>query len=132
MNDKINVLHVEDSSDYRAITQYKIQREFPSSKVFGVSNVKEALDALSRRRKKFDLIILDYSLTPTETGLDLLSRMQEQDIKIPVIFLSAYQDSNIIKKALSIGAKKYISKYDFSQLSLLGKMITDVICEGNA
>jgi CheY-like chemotaxis protein len=60
-----------------------------------------------------DLILLDVRM-PVMDGIEVLTRlvsdMATRDI--PVVMLSNYSESAIVKKALSLGAKQYLVKID--------------------
>ncbi|MDH5191958.1 MAG: response regulator [Gammaproteobacteria bacterium] len=67
---------------------------------------KEALD-IARSNKKPDLSILDIHM-PDISGIEIAAEMKE--IGVPFIFLSASNDRNIVKKAVSAGALGYMVK----------------------
>jgi len=67
---------------------------------------KEALD-IARGDKKPDLSILDIHM-PDISGIEIAAEMKEMGV--PFIFLSASNDRNIVKKAVSAGALGYMVK----------------------
>jgi CheY-like chemotaxis protein len=60
-----------------------------------------------------DLILLDVRM-PVMDGIEVLTRLAAdvatQDI--PVVMLSNYSESAVVKKTLSLGAKQYLVKID--------------------
>lgn len=60
-----------------------------------------------------DLIIADYLLRD-ETVIDLLCWMNKNQVKIPVIVVSAGLEDVLSEQALRYGAKQYYDKLDFS------------------
>jgi CheY-like chemotaxis protein len=66
-----------------------------------------------------DLILLDVRM-PVMDGIEVLTRlvsdMATRDI--PVVMLSNYSESAIVKKALSLGAKQYLVKIDTTPAEL--------------
>lgn len=58
-----------------------------------------------------DIILLDVMM-PNFNGIETLGELKEEwaTHDIPVIMLSAYDDQEIIQKALSIGAARYLVK----------------------
>ncbi|MEK4660689.1 response regulator transcription factor [Priestia sp. FSL H7-0729] len=60
--------------------------------------------------KKLDVILLDLNMPGGLSGLDTLKRMNEQDIRIPVIILTTYNEDELMIEGLSLGAKGYLLK----------------------
>lgn len=60
-----------------------------------------------------DLIIADY-LLHDETVIDLLCWMKKNQVKIPVIVVSAGFEDVLSEQALRYGAEQYYDKLDFS------------------
>ena len=58
---------------------------------------------------KFDLILLDLVL-PKMHGLEVLTKLKEENNPTPVIVLSNLFDQESIDKATALGAKDYIIK----------------------
>lgn len=56
-----------------------------------------------------DLILLDMMM-PEMTGLDVLEKMREERINIPVIFMTAYGDFSTEKRAKELGVSAYLTK----------------------
>lgn len=56
-----------------------------------------------------DMVILDLSL-PDMTGLALLRRICGQNRTVPVLVLSMYAEASLVRKAMGIGARGYVSK----------------------
>src|SRR5436190_23236228 len=69
-----------------------------------VADAQTAVDA-----KQPDLLLLDLSLGKG-TGFDLLRWLQDRQLKLPVIILSQYEESQYANPALEAGARGYISK----------------------
>lgn len=60
--------------------------------------------------KQPDVILLDLNMPGGLSGLDTLKRMNEQDIRIPVIILTTYNEDELMIEGLSLGAKGYLLK----------------------
>lgn len=58
---------------------------------------------------KPDIVILDVSM-PEMEGLEALAKMREKDKEAKVIIVSSLGYQELVKKALSLGAKHFISK----------------------
>ena len=64
-----------------------------------------------------DLILLDLSM-PVTDGIETLKKLKEQDVTIPVIILTTFDDHELILKGISAGAMGYLLK-DVSLESLI-------------
>ena len=71
---------------------------------------------------KPDLIILDIEM-PQMTGIEVLKILstQEQQDEIPVVMLTGHADVELVKQALSMGAKDYVLK-DKSVLEIANRL----------
>ncbi|WP_337042802.1 response regulator transcription factor [Emticicia sp. 17c] len=66
---------------------------------------------------EFDLIVLDIML-PDKNGLDICRELREQDIQVPILFLTALGTSENIALGLNTGADDYLVKpFKFIELS---------------
>ncbi|THB73872.1 MAG: sigma-54-dependent Fis family transcriptional regulator, partial [Desulfobulbaceae bacterium] len=68
---------------------------------------EQALDMLSG--EPFDLVITDIRM-PGMSGLDLLQRIKEMAVELPVIMITAFASPNDAVHAIKKGAFDYISK----------------------
>ncbi len=72
----------------------------------------------------YDFIILDLML-PDEDGVDLLKRLRNQNVTIPVLILSSMGDTLRKVEGLRIGADDYLTK-PFDKRELLARIHTIV------
>jgi CheY-like chemotaxis protein len=76
----------------------------------------ESFDAAQAAGRAFDLAVLDINMPGFDgaeqsgAGLELLSRLLAQRPDLPVIMLSAYDEVNKAKDAVSRGARAYTVK----------------------
>jgi two-component system, NarL family, invasion response regulator UvrY len=94
-----------------------------------VSLIEEAVNGTEAWAKiktgNFDLVIMDVSM-PEMSGLDVLRKVKERDLGIPVLMLSVYPQEQYAIQAFKLGAFGYISKDTaFEELSLAIKKIAD-------
>ena len=83
----------------------------------------DVLQAIYQAHKeKPDLIILDIRM-PAGDGIGVYERLRlsSETITIPVIFITAYANDEIIKKVLELGAEGFIAK-PFNIDKLLNKV----------
>jgi len=70
-------------------------------------SVKDALKKIAKSPP--DLILLDLMM-PDVSGFDLLNKFSKDKINIPVVVISAFNDSDYKKRALKLGARNYLLK----------------------
>jgi response regulator NasT len=76
---------------------------------YQVTSCESATQAIERYQSATpDLVILDYRL-PSMNGLELAKRLLEMEHR-PIIMLSAYNDSPIVREAIDIGVAGYLTK----------------------
>ena len=57
----------------------------------------------------FDFILLDFSM-PRASGIDVLKKMKEMEIRTPVIFMTGHGNEIIASDAIKLGAYDYLVK----------------------
>ena len=106
----LNVLYVEDELQARQISTKIFKRFFNS-----VDDCENGLDGFLKFQKmftqneKYDLIISDINM-PKMDGLEMLEKIREIDENIPVIFVTARNESNILLKAIELNVVNYLIK----------------------
>ena len=102
-----NVLIVEDDEFNRDLLQRRIKQSGFNTAC--ASNGKEALEVLEN--EKFDLLLLDLMM-PGIDGIEVLKRLKAdaKHARIPVIMVSALDDSESIATCMRYGATDYITK----------------------
>ena len=79
-----------------------------------VKNGAEAESALAA--DQFDLLILDLGL-PKKSGLDVLRRLRANDLRVPVLILTALDGVRDRVRGLDAGADDYLAKpFDLAEL----------------
>ncbi len=79
---------------------------------FEISNAADGAEALSMAHDtEYDLILLDIMM-PKMDGLEVLKRVREASANIgtPIVIMTAYSDTENIRKAIEYGATDFISK----------------------
>jgi len=101
------LLVVDDEEINRDLLQRRLER-----RGFQVAGAKDGLEALQLiESQAFDLVLLDIML-PGIDGLEVLRRIRAKSTiqELPVVMVSAKDDSQGIVEALNIGANDYITK----------------------
>ena len=84
---------------------------------YAVTTTTNGYDALKiAKQKRFDLVLLDIMM-PDISGLEVCRylKIDPQTSNIPVIFLTASNDKNILTKAFNVGGIDYIRKPYFKE-----------------
>ena len=97
--------------------------------VLEAADGKEAVQQLDRHTQDIELIITDY-LMPDLDGLGLLAEVRSRDPLLPVIFMTAYADKNVVIQALRHSCDGFLEK-PFTPEQLLGeiKRIQERACQ---
>lgn len=75
--------------------------------VFTASNAREGLEQLREHRP--DAILLDIML-PDDSGLEIAQEIREFDPRLPVIFITVSDDSDVAIEAMKLGAYEFLLK----------------------
>lgn len=104
---KIKILIADDHSIVRQGLK-QIVNETDDLEVMGEAS--DGYDALQMVRKgKWDVLLLDISM-PGLSGIDVLKRMREEKINLPVLILSTYPADQYALRLLKGGANGYLTK----------------------
>jgi two-component system, sensor histidine kinase and response regulator len=66
---------------------------------------------------EFDCIFIDYRL-PDGNGIELLQKLREQGIRVPIVSLTGQSDDRIAVELMKAGASDYLSKTQISPAQL--------------
>ncbi|MGM0548858.1 MAG: response regulator transcription factor [Bacillota bacterium] len=122
MIDKNKILIAEDDNSISRLIAYKFEKENYQIKV--VNTGDKVLTEL--KTDAYDALILDLML-PVLDGMQVLKKIKAEEIKIPVLVLSAKSQEEDILKGLNAGADEYMTKpFRPDELLLrLQKMLSD-------
>lgn len=101
------ILIADDEPVNRALIERRLQREG-----YSVLTARDGSEAVEKAEKSLpDLVILDVMM-PVMDGLEACRRIKENEATrdIPVIFLSARDETDMKVSGLTLGANDYISK----------------------
>ena len=121
------VLVVDDEAEVRsALTDIlRAMRYADALEVEGAADGQAALDSVVRQRP--DLILLDLQM-PRMSGLTLLKHIREVESGVPIIVISATEDTKVAAEALRHGAVAYIPKpFDVRHVEMLVTTFFDSI-----
>lgn len=110
-----HLLLVEDNIDQRELTLRAFRKKDPAVQITTAENGTTSLEILRQRR--FDAVILDYSL-PQMNGLEVLAQIQQRGYAVPVIMVTGQGDEKIAVEAMKRGAYDYMIKTQNYQATL--------------
>jgi two-component system, OmpR family, phosphate regulon response regulator OmpR len=102
---KFHILVVDDDNRIRdLVKQYLEENDFL------VTTAKDSLDAKKKLEIiKFDILILDIMM-PGQSGLSLTKNIKQNNLKTPIILLTAKDEAKDRVKGLEFGADDYLGK----------------------
>lgn len=103
--EKITILYVEDEMKMNLETTETLK--IFSNHVLSVSNGKAALDII--KKNKIDLIITDIEM-PELNGIELIKEIRKENIKIPIIILTAHTQNKYLLESVNLNIQAYIVK----------------------
>jgi two-component system invasion response regulator UvrY len=103
----VRILIADDHSAIRIGVKQICAGEFPTMHFGEALNYAEAFGKL--KEGLWDILILDIDL-PGRNGLDILSQIKAEKIKVPVLMFSFHSEEQIALRAMKLGAAGYLSK----------------------
>ena len=101
----LKLLYVEDDALARESTLKLLENFFPDITI--AVDGQDGLDTF--KKSSFDLILTDINM-PNLSGLEMLERIRETNTSVPVLVLSAHNDSEHFLKAIEYDIDGYILK----------------------
>ncbi|WP_457747083.1 response regulator transcription factor [Sulfurimonas sp.] len=109
----MNILLMEDDPVLSDILLDFLRESWQVDYAYNSQEVYEHLET-----KKYDLFLFDINVTG-QNGLELLEELRSFADNTPTIFITAYRDTEFLKRAFDIGAHDYIKKpFDLDELNV--------------
>ena len=120
----LNILYIEDEDNIRINVSQTLN--LLCKEVFDVANIEKAIEILNNSH--IDIILSDINLKG-ENGLDFIEKIRTNNKTIPVIFITAYTDTNYLLQASKLKLIDYLTKpIDFRMLkNALMDCVQDII-----
>jgi two-component system response regulator AtoC len=100
--------HIMVADDDPAIVA--LLTDFLEGEGFTISEARTGREVLARlAAAKPDLLLMDVRL-PDASGLEILQKIQDQSLAVPVLIMTAFGTSSMAIKAIQLGAFDYITK----------------------
>lgn len=111
------ILLVEDENDYFEIVSSIVKKELG----FEIERAEDGKKGFEKILKNnYDLLILDIGL-PYINGIEILRKIREKRLSVPVLIFSVRSELSMIKDAISLGISGYIIK-PFEPRELINKI----------
>lgn len=124
----IKILFVDDELDLEFLICQKFKKLIRTAgwQLVFAHNGVEALEKL-KEHPDLDMVVTDLNM-PEMDGLTLLSRLNQIDIPLKTVVISAYGDMRNIRNAMNFGAFDFLTKpIDFQDLEItINKTLRDV------
>ncbi|RMD91025.1 MAG: response regulator, partial [Calditrichaeota bacterium] len=123
MSETLKVLLVEDDQDQAELIRRSLEKFDERFNVEIIDSGESCLEKISSQ--KYEAIILDYQL-PVYDGLEILKRIKNRGIHVPIVVVSGQGNEKVAVEALKNGAYDYIIK-DSTYFSVLPKVVQQTI-----
>jgi two-component system NtrC family response regulator len=100
------ILVVDDEPNYRLVIGQLLESK--GYNVVEAGSGREALD-LFRERPEMDLVMTDITM-PDGDGMELLTKIKSERSEVPVVMLTAHNDTKLAVDAIKKGAFDYLTK----------------------
>ena len=104
---KARVLLIDDNADHLRGVKELITLESSYEVVATTTSANMGINLAKKYRP--DVILMDVNM-PEKDGLQAIQELEKLDLGVKVIALSAYDDADLIFRAMKLGAKGYILK----------------------
>lgn len=101
----LRLLYVEDDEQAQVVMQRILKRRF--SDIVSAKDGQEALDVFLN--SNVDIAIVDMNI-PLLNGLELCMRIREKNEDMPIMMMTAFDQSDCLLKALEIGVDRFLFK----------------------
>ena len=128
MTSQARILAVDDEPDFEALLKQRFRRQIRSQEyAFRFARHGEEALAVLTEDRAIELLLLDINM-PVMDGLTLLSVLQQRQIPVRAIIVSAYGDMGNIRTAMNRGAFDFVTKpVDLNDLEITVRKTLDDI-----
>ncbi len=126
---RLRVLYVEDDEAARVATRAVLDEFFDD--ISEASDGQEGSEIFEKG--SFDLVITDINM-PRMNGLQMIKKIRKSDPDIPILILSAHNESEFFINSISLNVEGYLLKpIDLEQfLDILGKVVEKLYLKDEA
>lgn len=107
LNKKVKIVLVDDNFEHLLGIRELIKFETNFEVIATATNANIAINLVKKYQP--DIVLMDINM-PEKDGLTAISEMERLDLGTKIIALTGYDDSDLIFRAIKMGAKGYILK----------------------
>ena len=104
----MQIIYVEDNPANLALVQ-RVAR-LGRHKVTSFTSGEDAYQALSASEEKPDLLLVDIQLDGAMSGVDLMTKLREDGLEIPIVAVTAYAMMGDKERCIEAGFTSYLPK----------------------
>jgi len=104
---KSKVLLIDDNYDHLAAVNELISSDGMFNVVGTSTNANIGMNLIKKYHP--DVVLLDMNM-PEKNGLEVIQEIEKMNLGVRVLVLSGYDDSDLIFRAMKLGAKGYVLK----------------------
>ncbi len=104
---QLNLLYVEDNQEARESTIFVLEEFFDN--IIVAINGQDGLNKFKENQENIDLIITDINM-PKLNGLEMTEKIKAIKNTIPILVLSAYNESGFFIDSIKLGVEGYLLK----------------------
>lgn len=104
---RLSVLYVEDDQTVRDELCVFLTDFF--GKVFIAKDGKEGLDLYLENKDSINIILTDINM-PNLSGIDMVKKIREHSLNLPIFFTTAHTDIEFLAEAIKLKVQEYITK----------------------
>jgi len=122
--DKSKILYIEDDKIVREKTKSIFEKFF--QKVYVCKDGEDGLALFHEKREDIDILLTDINM-PNMDGVELISKIREEDKDLPILIVTAFNDINLLIRLIKLNISDYILKpmQIYSTLKILDKILLD-------
>jgi CheY-like chemotaxis protein len=106
---QISVLLIEDNAEFAKLVSLYLQKDNEAKFVVTWKPDGESGMEAIKDDDSFDVILMDYFL-PGETGFEVTRKLNAKEIKIPIVFLTANREFDLVLEVMKLGVEDYLVK----------------------
>ena len=118
-NSHMKLIIVDDSKEYMSLVRRLLAREMPDIEVTEYDPEQQGEPSPDFDWSIYDVLILDYQLGSSTTGIDWLTRYRHVAGFPPAIMMTGEGDEYVAARAIKAGAHDFIRKADITAERLL-------------
>lgn len=123
---KSTLLYLEDDEVIGTETYTIFEKLFKH--VFFAKNGQEGLELFNQNKDEIDIILTDINM-PIMDGIEFMSEIRKIDFELPILIVTAFNDVNVLAKAIKLNVTDYIVKpmKVNSTLKIMNRILTNAL-----